>query len=197
MRIKELAKCAKDDGTLTLLDEADENGEVVRQYVMLPNRAIYPLDGMPMLNEQTLLTVMDVPKEKHGFYEVDRARMNERLQLMVRDANRADVALKRGQWSIGMNGLTLTPVFRWDNTHDVWFVETELLKVLADERGVELAMRKVDGSTVLVAMVGLVNVACFVPTIAHWRKEEAWQMHVAGQEATRVYDEFCEAEQHV
>ena len=106
MRIKELAKCAKDDGALTLLDEVDEDGEVVRQYVMLPNRAIYPLDGMPMLNEQTLLTVMDVPREKHSLYEVVRSVMPERARLMVEDATRTDTELRRGTWSLGMNGLT-------------------------------------------------------------------------------------------
>lgn len=194
MRIKELAKCAKDDGALTLLDEVDEDGEVVRQYVMLPNRAIYPLDGMPMLNEQTLLTVMDVPREKHSLYEVVRSVMPERARLMVEDAKLTDTQLRRGTWSLGMNGLTLTPVFRWDMDADVWFVETELLKVLADERGVELAMRKVDGSAVIVAMVGMVTVACFVPTSAHWRKDEAWQMHLAGRAGEKVYHQFCDAE---
>lgn len=197
MRIKALAACAKDDGLLTLLDEVDEEGEVVRQYVMLRNRAIYPLDGMPLLNEQTLLTVMDVPKEKHSAYQVDRARMSERLKLMVEDCKASDVEMQRGHWGLAMNGLVMTPVFSWNSEDErVWFVETDLLKVLADERGVELYLRKVDGSHVLVAMLGMVTIGCLTPCSAHWHKAGAHQLRLVGQEAAKIYDRFCEAERH-
>lgn len=194
MRIKALAACAKDDGLLTLMDEADAEGEIVRQYVMLPGRAIFPLDGMPLLNEQTLLTVMDVPKEKHSCYEVVRAPMNVRAKLMMEDAKATDTDLVRGIWGLAMNGMTITPMFRWDMEGSVWFVETELLKVIADERGVELVLRMVDGSPVVVAMMGLVTIACFAPTSAHWRRDEAKQLMIAGQEAARVFERFCEEE---
>jgi len=194
MRIKALASCAKDDGNLTLLDDITTEGMIARQYVMLPNRAIYPLDGMPLLNEETLLAVMDVPKEKRDAYQVVRAQITERLRLMMEDARNTDCDARRGIWGLAMNGMTLTPVFRWGSNDSVYFVETDLVKVLADYRGLEMAVRVVDGSPVIVVMNGLMTVACLMPTLRHWTKEEARQMHIAGMEAGRMYDRLAMAE---
>lgn len=194
MRIKMLASCAKDEGNLTLLDEINEEGMVARQYVLLPGKAIFPLDGMPLLNEETLLTILDVPADKRCMYNVVRAPMGVLYKMMMEDAKGTDIAMMRGLWSIGMNGVTVTPVFDWEESSNVWFVENDLLKVLADERGVELARRTVDGSVMLLAMAGLKTLACFRPTVTHWRKEEAKQLVVAGLEAQRVYERFCDAE---
>ena len=110
MRIKALAKAAKEDEFFWLLDEEDEEGEIVRQYVMLPGRAIFPLDGMPIVNEETLLTVMDVPMDKRDEYNVSRIRITNDLKQMVEDARETDVVVERGLMTVGMGGRTMIPI---------------------------------------------------------------------------------------
>ena len=96
MKLKELAKCAKEDETFTLLDEFDQEGMLVRQYVYLPERAIFPLDGLPLVNEEQLMTMMDIPKEKQSGWRVGRAQISERLSMMVSDARNTDMPARSG-----------------------------------------------------------------------------------------------------
>lgn len=196
MKIKALCKCAQeDDNILYLLDEADEDGVVVRQYVYLPERALFPLDGMPLLNEETILAVMDVPREKQAAWSVTRSTMNERLKLLAADAKATDGEARLSFVGIAMNGYTVRPVF-WESGTKTAFVESELLKVVSDHRGLEMWARKVDGTTVFVLLNGMVNVGCILPTASHWGKREALELHAAGQVAGRVAEDWEQLHEH-
>lgn len=197
MRIKELAKCAREDNTLTLLDEFDDDGLLVRQYVMLPERAVFPLDGLPMMNGEQLLTMMDIPKEKQPGWNVDRAKINERLRMMLDDAKATDKKAHVGFASLTMNGETVSPVFSGVDGCTVGFVNNDLLRVLGDLKRLDVCERSVDGSRVYVLLNGMLNVGCMVPTSEHWSKRCAQELAVVGVEARRVHvnwDEEHEAD---
>ena len=192
MKIKQLCRCAQDDDNkLYLLDEADKEGQVVRQYVNLNGRAMFPLDGMPILNEETLLAVMDVPQAKRGDWCVTRSTMSERLQMMAADAKATDGEACIGRIGIAMNGLALRLVFS-QGGEKTSFVDSELLKVAGDHRDIQVWERRVDGSTVFVLLNGLVNVGCIAPTAAHWGKNEALELFKAGKVAGHVFDKWEE-----
>lgn len=188
MKIKELAKCARADGLMTLLDETDEDGLVVRQYVMLPERAIFPLDGMPIMSDEQLLRIMDVPEEKRSAYSVTRVQINERLRAMMEDSTEEDREAKPCWASLTMNGMTVNPVFTLMGTSRIGFVESELYRVVADLRGLDMYERTVDGQRVYVLMHGFVNVGCIMPTMEHWTKSNAEELAAVGVEARRVYN---------
>lgn len=61
MKIKALAALCKKGKSITILDETDENGQVTRQWICC-GTAVYPLDGMPEVTEDTILSVFDVPQ---------------------------------------------------------------------------------------------------------------------------------------
>lgn len=186
MKIKALCKCAQEDNNiLYLLDDVDEDGAVLRQYVYLPERALFPLDGMPQLNEETILAVMDVPQEKKCTWNVTRSMMTGRLKMMAEDAKNTDGEAKLSWVGIAMNGMAVRPVF-WEGGGKTAFVDSELLKVVSDHRELELFARKIDGNTVFVMLNGFVNVGCILPTNAHWGKLEAQELHAAGMVAGRV-----------
>ena len=196
MKIKALCKCAQEDNNiLYLLDDVDEDGAVLRQYVYLPERALFPLDGMPQLNEDTILAVMDVPQEKKCIWNVTRGTMTERLKLMAADAMHTDGEAKLSWVGIAMNGMAVRPVF-WEGGGKTAFVDSEILKVVADHRGLELCARKIDGSTVFVMLNGFVNVGCILPTNAHWGKIEAQELHAAGMLAGKVAADWEQMHEH-
>ena len=188
MKLKELAKCAREDETFTLLDEFDQEGMLVRQYVYLPKRAIFPLDGLPMVNEEQLMTMMDIPKEKQSGWHVGRAQMSERLSMMVSDARNTDMRARCSWIGLTMNGMAVRAVFSDENDSKIGFVENGLLKVLSDLKGLEMFERMVDGSRVYVLMNGMMNVGCLTPTKEHWSKRCAKELACVGLEARRVYD---------
>lgn len=158
MKIKELAKCAREDNTMTILDEFDDEGLLVRQYVMLPERAVFPLDGLPLMNEEQLLTMMDIPKEKQAGWNVGRARIDGRLRMMMEDARATDTEAHVGWISLVMNGETVSPVFSSEG-----------------------------GSRVYVMLNGMLNVGCMLPTSEHWSKRCALELAAVGVEARRVH----------
>lgn len=64
MAIKGLQKLiGKDAYNLTLLNQYAGN-QIVRQHLSVWGRAIYPMDGLPVMEEETLLAVLDVPRER-------------------------------------------------------------------------------------------------------------------------------------
>lgn len=189
MRIKALAAAAKEDEMIMLLDEVDKDGEIVRQFVMLPGRAVFPLDGMPMLDKETLLAVMDVPADKRDQYEVMRTVMNEALLQMMADELADDEGVERGLITISMNGRTMVPVI---SEGKAYFVGYDLLKVLADMRGLSIVQRMVDGSRVFVVMNGMMNVACLIPEAGFWSERCAEQLMIAGNTARKVFESWDE-----
>ena len=46
--------------SVVLLDQYDESGVLQRQYVQAGS-AVFPLDGLPLLNEDTLIAILDIP----------------------------------------------------------------------------------------------------------------------------------------
>ena len=195
MKIKNLTSCAKDDMAFTLLDETDNEGQIVRQYVMLSERAIYPLDGLPIMSEHALMTVMDIPPDRQSCWNVNRAVMNERTKAMMADAKATDVELDMCYIGIAMNGVGVQPVLGRGTNDSVGFVESDLLKVLADYRDLTIAERRVDGSRVYVMLNGMCNVGCLMPTKAQWSKNAARQLARVGGEAARVYARWEEEDE--
>ena len=64
MTIKGLQKLiGKDAYNLTLLNQY-AGSQIVRQQLSVWGRAIYPMDGLPVMDEETLLAVLDVPRER-------------------------------------------------------------------------------------------------------------------------------------
>ena len=187
MKLKALLRCAKDDEALTLLDEIDEAGMIVRQYVMLPGRAVFPLDGMPVMNENQLMTMMDIPQEKQDGWDTVRARMDEKRKMMMLDARSSDIPAHIGWTGIAMNGMEVRPVFTDDIDSKVGFVDNDLVKVLADKRDLSVYERRVDGGRVYVMLEGMCNVGCILPTQAHWTKKHAQELAEVAREAHRVY----------
>lgn len=65
MTIKGLQKLiGKDAYNLTLINCYGGGDMIVRQHLSVWGRAIYPMDGLPVMDEETLLAVLDVPRKK-------------------------------------------------------------------------------------------------------------------------------------
>lgn len=191
MKLKALTSCAKDDMKITLLDETNEDGEVLRQYVLLEDRALFPLENLPIMTEQMLMTIMDIPSDRWGCWTTDRAVMSERQSLMMADLQRDDKMVQASWIGIAANGVPVHPVMTIGSNMELrGFVESELLKVLADSKDLTMAERIVDGKRVFVLINGMLNVGCLYPTKAHWSKQAAKELACVGDDAHHVYEKW-------
>lgn len=162
MKLKELFNKAKDIKTVIILDTVDKEGEVTRQHICIGD-AVYPLDGIPLVGEKTLLTMMDVPADKRDEWYVHRREGNERDRWMLADEQITDTDATMGKLTLECNGIELRPI--------------------KDEKNIRYRLRKNEKEQLIIAQRGLITIAVLAPS--QWANEEEadelWQMATAAR----------------
>lgn len=76
MKLKKVAALCAKIGAFYLFDEMEEGGELIRQWLG-DGRSIYPLSGLPVLDESNLCAMFDIPekKQKKCFLPGNRCRI--------------------------------------------------------------------------------------------------------------------------
>lgn len=93
MTIKGLQKLvAKHPGEITLINQLSE-GEITRQWISVYGRGIYPADGLPTLDEETILCMLDVPRDKWSNWDVHTATNYGLFEDMLADNSDQDEPL--------------------------------------------------------------------------------------------------------
>ena len=89
MKLKKVAALCNRQGVFRLCDEVSEDGEVVRQWLG-DGAAIYPLDGLPLLEEENLLAMFDIPEKKRKKCYIRRSEAPGNLCLDDYDPEEQD-----------------------------------------------------------------------------------------------------------
>lgn len=110
MKLKKLFDKAKETKAVTILDTVDEDGETTRQHLVTGD-AVYPLDGMPLVDAKTLLTIMDVPENEQKGWIIDRRGGNERYRWMLADEQITDTDASMGLLTLECRGVELRPIY--------------------------------------------------------------------------------------
>lgn len=156
MKFSKLAALVREYQSATLLDDMYD-GQVVRQHVVVGG-AVYPLDGFPVVDKDALLTMMDIPKDKHAEYFIQRAEHTERTRKYTIDrAGNEEPAQMLGM-TIAANNKVLN-ILETENG-EIVFVDNAYRKVLGDEKTIEWWVRKLDSGVVAVATRGYQLVGC-------------------------------------
>lgn len=75
MTIKGLQKLvSQHPGSLIIINEL-AGGEIVRQYISVWGQGAYPADGLPTLDEESILALLDVPADKRKSWTVKSVPM--------------------------------------------------------------------------------------------------------------------------
>lgn len=126
MKLKKVAAlCAKNE-RFYLTDEVGEDGELIRQWLG-DGTALYPLSGLPVLDEDNLCAMFDIPEKKREKCFFNRGTMPEWMN--TRDCVACEWALKDEWPKVAHNGYVLKPL----STHDgISFIQTDYLSPLDD-----------------------------------------------------------------
>lgn len=174
MKIKELAALARECRGVTLVNE-EKDGEKTRQWIMLGGTAMYPLDGLPLLNEEQLMAIIDVPTKKRDSFKVFVSEMTDRLHDFASDFRAGDIDAELSGVEICLWGSTKIRCAIAEDGSTV-FVDTKYLKPLADQKkDLTFVIRRKDGERpTLVVKRGMLNV-CSMTSSDWWVMEK--EMH--------------------
>jgi len=169
MKIKEIAKVCDGRKRVILVNKfgnEEEGTPFVRQFAG-DGAAFYPLDGMPTLDEENILTVFDVPKDKQATWTVEEQDAAGLMQDCVwTDNHPSDTEIKRSGITLcGYGGNEIEPIYTpWG----LLFIAIKYLRPLKDA-GWELRYfaRKLEGAEpMLIAKLGMMAIASVFGTNA-------------------------------
>ena len=107
MKLKKVAALCNSVSIYRLYDQLDGNTGAVRQWLGDAG-AIYPLDGLPLLSEQELYRMFDVPEKKQGKSYFGKEALPEGLD--VNDWCAGEQLAEDMDVTITYNGTALLPL---------------------------------------------------------------------------------------
>lgn len=162
MKLKALGALAKRTKRVDLIDHTNEDGEITRQFIHTRGAA-YPLDGLPLLNENTVLTLLDVPTDERDFWTVTRM-VDTSLREALEDNAPEDELEERMGFTLSAGGLEVLPV---ESEGGMMALGVETLAPIRDtERQNQYYRRELEnGGAVTVVKCGLKSVATLWPCV--------------------------------
>ena len=80
MKLKKVAALCAKRGAFYLLDEVEENGELIRQWLG-DGRSAYPLSDLPVLGEENLCAMFDITEKRRKKCVLARKPMPDSLDV--------------------------------------------------------------------------------------------------------------------
>lgn len=170
MKFSKLAALARRKKSMFLISTYDPAGEeVVRQHLLIES-AMYPLDGMPVMNADELLAAIDAPKDKRNEYYVHEKAMDMMLWQFCEDNPEKEEDAEATLLSVMLDtfhGSIIPAQTPWG----IRFIEAEYKQVLSGEKGVAWwARRTGEKSVALIAKRGYQTI-CSIATTMFWIDE--------------------------
>ena len=158
MKLKKVASLCGKSKCYRLFDKIDSTGEITQW--LGDGYAIYPLNGLPILDEESLCAVFDISEKKRENISVRRAAMPESIN--ADDTDPAERVLKDDDFSIIYGGTELQPL---KTRNGIIFIQRKYLAPLEDVLDmVQLYEReRPDGQSYIVAKTGLLIAAAIFP----------------------------------
>ena len=158
MKIKSIAAICKKNKQVVLFNRYSDSG-TLSQYIGDGN-AVYPISGLPELDEESILTIFDVPEKQRKDWLVRYRDIPERISF--EDTDETERHVEREGISIIYSGRTLKPI---RTTRGLVFIESRYLSPVADVLDVlELYERRTaEGTPYIVAKAGFLLQAVIMP----------------------------------
>lgn len=159
MKMKKLVALCKRTGIFRLFDKIGEGGELLGQW-MGDGYAAYPLNGIPVLDEETLCAVFDITEKQREKFSIRRVEMPETVNFD--DTDPAERLITEDDVSIIYSGIEVKPL---KTRSGIIFIQSKYLSPLEDVLEVtQLFERQTpDGLSYIVAKTGLLIAAVIFP----------------------------------
>ena len=159
MKLKKVAALCSANRAFILFDEVEENGELIRQWLG-DGRSAYPLSGLPVLDEENLCAMFDIPEKKRKRCRSKRQPVSDKLNL--EGWEQGERALDDEWPTVEHNGYVVKPLSTND---DMLFIQNAYLSPLEDMADYLRFYERVDttGQKYIVAKNGMEIAAIIMP----------------------------------
>lgn len=158
MKIKSIAAICKKNKQVVLFNRYSDSG-TLSQYIGDGN-AVYPISGLPELDEESILTIFDVPEKQRENWLVRYRDIPEGISFEDTDAT--EKIIEQGNLSIVYSGKTLKPL---QTRRGLVFIESRYLSPVSDVLDVLELYERVTpfGAPYIVAKAGFLLQAVIMP----------------------------------
>ena len=158
MKLKKVTSLCGKSKCYRLFDKIDSTGEITQW--LGDGYAIYPLNGLPILDEESLCAVFDISEKQRENISVRRAAMPESVN--TDDTDPAERVLKDDDFSIIYGGTELQPL---KTRNGIMFIQRKYLAPLEDVLDMVQLYARVtpDGQSYIAAKTGLLIAAVIFP----------------------------------
>lgn len=138
-----------------------------RQWMQLGG-SLYPLDGMPYLDKETLLIMMDVPEDKRKDYWIECQALPEKLKPLIADNAQGDELARKAYLTITPFEDELRPVYTDAEKSQLVLTMESSYKPIADEaEEYTLFSRRANDETWILAKKGFELIAVISRVVVH------------------------------
>ena len=156
MKLKKIAQLCNKEKIYVLYDKPYKDG--ITQWLG-DGRAAYPLDGMPLLDEESLCKMFDISEKRRDKLVI--RQMERPKMLCMEDTDPGEVPVKSMKLEIFHEGKDLLPLTFQEG---VVFIQRKYLSPFdGEEELVELYARKTGGQTYIAVKNGLLLRALIMP----------------------------------
>ncbi len=158
MKLKKVVALCNKEKHFVLFDKMDSTGEITQW--MGDGYAIYPLNGLPILDEETLCAVFDISEKQRENTIVRRSNMPEAIN--ADDTDPEERVLSDDDFSIIYGGKELQPL---KTRSGITFIQRKYLAPLEDALDMIQLYERVtpDGQSYIAAKAGLLIAAVIFP----------------------------------
>ena len=158
MKIKSIAAICKKNKQVVLFNRYGDSG-TISQYIG-DGSAVYPISGLPELDEESILTIFDVPEKQREDWLVRYRDIPEGISFEDTDAT--EKIIEQGNLSIVYSGKTLKPL---QTRRGLVFIESRYLSPVSDVLDVLELYERVTpfGAPYIVAKAGFLLQAVIMP----------------------------------
>lgn len=159
MKIKNIAAICKKNKSVVLFERHNDEGDVILQYIG-DGGAVYPAIGLPLLDEETVLTIFDVPEKQREDWCVRSTGIPDGINLD--DIDGTEKPVEREAISIVYSGKTLKPL---RTRRGLVFIESRYLSPVSDVLDVLELYERItkSGTPYIVAKAGFLLQAVIMP----------------------------------
>lgn len=166
MKLSALYKLCKKNKSVMLL-----TGDDGRQWIAVEASNLYPMDGLGVLDEGKLLTMMDVPEDERNDWDIFEKEMTEHLQFLAKDNRDDDMPAQKAPVTICVDGDDLRPVY---SAYGLVLVREDALRPVADSKKTqELFVRKSTEGLFVIVKNGFELIAVIGRTAIY--DEKVWE----------------------
>ena len=139
MKLKKVAATCDKSGTFKLLDQVDENGEFICQWLG-DAAAFYPISGMPYMDTDNICAMFDIPEKKRE--KLNLWQGNASVEINWDDTDEKEQKIDDPKLCVRHEGKEMLPL---RTSAGITFIQEKYLAPLDSLDYLRLYERRIDG----------------------------------------------------